>query len=229
MSARQNLNRLLRFITRHLIIFNTHGIENIPRRGRLLVYINHINFLDPVLACALVPREVVPLSKAENLAHPLIGPLARAYGAIPVRRGEVDLQAIRRSLAVLEADKALLVAPEGTRSGHGRLQQAKNGLSLLATRTNSPVIPIGLVGQEKFSSRFSNLRRTKVTVWVGRPFRFVVPEGLRPTRYELRDMTLEAMRELAALLPPANRGVYGEGVDEPRRWIRYEPASASLG
>ena len=222
MSARENLNRLLRFLTRHLIIFETHGLENIPKQGRLIAYINHINFLDPVLACALIRREVVPLSKVENFHHPLIGPLAKAYGAIPVNRGAADIQAYKRSLAVLNAEKVLLIAPEGTRSHHGRLQQAKDGFVLLALRTNSPLIPIGLVGQEKFPARFRRLRRTRVSVWVGRPFRFRVPEGLQVTRREVKAMTLEAMRELAALLPPANRGLYSEGIELPRQWLTYE-------
>jgi 1-acyl-sn-glycerol-3-phosphate acyltransferase len=222
LSARENVNRLLRFLTRHLIAFETHGMPNIPRHGRLIVYINHINFLDPILACALVPREVIPLSKVENLQHPLIGPLARAYGAIPIHRGEVDLAAFKRSLEVLEAEKVLLVAPEGTRSGHGRLQEGKDGLTLLALRTHAPLIPIGLVGQEKFPSNFRKLWRTKVSVRVGRPFRFVVGEGLKVRRQELKVMTTEAMRDLACLLPVGNRGAYADGAGDPRQWITYD-------
>jgi 1-acyl-sn-glycerol-3-phosphate acyltransferase len=232
--GRAYLNRFLRFLTRHLIAFDCHGIERIPRKGRLIVYINHINFLDPVLACALVPRDVVPLSKEENLHHPLIGPLARAYGVIPIRRGEADLNAFRSALAVLEADRALLVAPEGTRSGHGRLQQAKDGLTRMALRTNSPLIPIGLVGQETFKSRLSKLRRTRVSVWVGRPFRFIVPDGLRVRREEMREMTSEAMGELALLLPPEHRGFYAGRELAPRRYITfdglpYESLAAAVG
>jgi 1-acyl-sn-glycerol-3-phosphate acyltransferase len=225
-TARRNLNRLLRFSTRHLIDFDIHGRELIPKRGRLIVYTNHITFLDPMLACAIMMRDVVPLSKEENLRHLFIGPVVKAYGAIPVRRGEVDTQAFRQSLAVLEAERVLLVAPEGTRSGHGRLQEARDGLALLALRSNSPLIPIGFVGQETFPSRLSKLRRTKVAVWIGKPFRFVAPEGMKIRRQQAHEMTSEAMWELAGLLPAANRGVYGDGVDSPRQWIHYEPLVA---
>lgn len=218
---RRMLNFILRFLTRHLIHFEIEGMENIPRHGRLIISINHINFLDPLLACALVPREVIPLSKVENLQHPIFGPLARAYGAIPVRRGEADVRAVKRAMAVLNEEKALLIAPEGTRSGDGRLQRGMPGLALLALRTQSPVVPIGLVGQEKFESRLQRLRRTHVWVNIGRPFRFVVSEGRRISRGELREMIDEAMAELARLLPPENRGVYAEMVDLPRKWIQY--------
>lgn len=220
--TRSVLNRLLRFLTRHLIRFEIAGRENIPRHGPLIVYINHVNFLDPVLACALVPRDVVPLSKVENLRHPLIGPLAKAYGAIPVRRGEPDLHAYRTALSVLEQGKALLIAPEGTRSGHGRLQEGKDGMTLLALRTGAVLVPIGLVGQQHFRRRLQRLRRTHVRATIGRPFRFQAPANVEITRAEVREMTREAMGELAKLLPAEWRGVYADAAEEPRRWIRYE-------
>lgn len=220
--TRSVLNRLLRFLTRHLIRFEIIGKENIPRQGPLIVYINHVNFLDPVLACALVPRDVVPLSKVENLRHPLIGPLAKAYGAIPVRRGEPDMYAYRSALSVLEQGKALLIAPEGTRSGHGRLQEGKDGMTLLALRTGAVLVPIGLVGQQHFRRRLQRLRRTHVRAAVGRPFRFHAPAGVEITREVVREMTREAMGELARLLPAEWRGVYADSAEAPRRWIRYE-------
>jgi len=223
------MHRFVHFLARHLIDFECHGTENIPQQGPLIVYFNHINFLDPALAVALLRREVIPLSKKENFEHPILGMIGRAYGVIPVRRGEADVQAFKSSLAVLEAGKALLIAPEGTRSHHGRLQEAKDGLARLALRTDTPVIPIGLVGQEGFRARLRRLRRTPVSVWVGRPFRFVKSAGARLTHYEWHAMTAEAMAELAALLPADHRGVYGELVEQPRRWIQYESAFGRSG
>jgi len=228
-SARKWIQRFVRFLMRQLIDFECHGAQNFPAEGPLIVYFNHINLVDPALAVAVVPREVIPMSKVENMDHPLIGPLARLYGVIPVRRGEADVQAFKRSLEVLRAGKALLIAPEGTRSGHGQLLEAKDGLTRLAVRSEATAIPVALVGQETFRSRLSRLRRTRVYCWVGRPFRFVKAAGARLTHYEWRAMTAEAMAELAALLPPANRGAYGALVAQPRQWIQYETAPVIAG
>jgi len=222
LSARENINRVGRFLIRQLFDFEVHGLENIPEAGRLLLYINHINIFDPILACALVQRHVVPLSKEENFHIPIIGEIAKAYGVIPIRRGEVDTTAFKSSLAVLHDEKVLLVAPEGTRSGDGRLQEAKDGPTLMALRTNAPLVPVSLVGQENAPTRWKRLRKTRVAVWVGRPFRFLAAQGTRIPRPELKAMTTDAMRELAALLPAANRGVYAAGVNEPRQWITYD-------
>jgi len=219
----------VRFLAQHLIEFDCHGTENIPQQGPLIVYFNHVNFVDPALAVALVQREVIPLSKEENLHHPVLGPLARLYGVIPVRRGEADVEAFKSSLAVLRAGQALLMAPEGTRSGHGRLQEAKDGLVRLAVRTEAVVVPMALVGQEGFRDRLRRLGRTRVSCWVGKPFRFLRSGDGRLSHREWKSMTNDAMGELAALLPPANRGYYSELAEQPRRWIAYAPAALQRG
>jgi len=163
-----------------------------------------------------------PLSKEENFHKPIVGYITREYGTIPLRRGEIDTRAFKRSLAILKQEDVLLVAPEGTRSGHGRLQAGKDGPTLMALRSGAPLIPIGLIGQEHFRSRAGRLQKTPVTIRVGRPFRFVANDTRRIERDDLRAMTTEAMRELASLLPASHRGVYAEGIDEPRKWITYE-------
>ena len=72
LQARYWIHRFVHFLSRHLIDFECHGTENIPQQGPLIVYFNHVNFLDPALAVALLQREVIPLSKEENLEHPIL-------------------------------------------------------------------------------------------------------------------------------------------------------------
>jgi len=220
--ARDNIHRVGTFVVNRLFDCDVYGVENIPATGRLLMYYNHINILDPVLTCAAVPRDVYPVSKEENFNKPIVGYITREYGTISLRRGEVDTQAFKRSLDILKQEDVLLVAPEGTRSGHGRLQNGKDGPTLMALRSGAPLIPVGLVGQEHFRSRVRQLRKTPVSIRIGRPFRFVANGSGRVNRDDLRAMTTEAMRELAGLLPASNRGAYAEGIDEPRKWITYE-------
>ncbi|MGC8827697.1 MAG: hypothetical protein ACP5TV_11930, partial [Anaerolineae bacterium] len=73
-----------------------------------------------------------------------------------------------------------------------------------------------------FRRRLQRLRRTHVRAAVGRPFRFQAPAGVEITREVVREMTREAMGELARLLPAEWRGVYADSAGAPRRWIRYE-------
>jgi 1-acyl-sn-glycerol-3-phosphate acyltransferase len=91
-----------------------------------------------------LPRNVVPLAKVEAYSYPLIGIIPRLWAVIPVRRGEVDRQALSMARAVLAAGEVILIAPEGTRSPRGGRKVA-----LLAEARRKPVVPIAL-GRDQF-------------------------------------------------------------------------------
>jgi len=99
------------------------------------------------------------------------------------------------------------MAPEGTRSRAGSLQAGRVGMSWLALRSNAPIVPVAISGQEHLARNLKRLRRTPVRMVFGKPFRFRPQEGMRPSE-QRRRMTTEAMYRLAALLPPEYRGVY---------------------
>lgn len=202
-------NFLLRILFKLLLKIEVTGVKNIPKQGPFIAMMNHIYFLDPVLITALAPRYIVPMSKIENYRNPVMSLVLRLYGTFPVRRGELDLQAIRTSLSVLKSGLGLLMAPEGTRSLTKTLQRGRDGTALIALRCNVPVVPVALSGQENLRHNWKRLRRTSVRMVYGEPFCFRAVEGI-PHREQLRRMTAEAMYRLAALLPPEYRGVYSD-------------------
>ncbi len=213
MRARPVLNFILRILFRLFLRCKVEGWENFPRKGKVILMINHINFIDPVLVGALAPREVTMMAKREVLDYPFLGFFIRLYGVVPIRRGEIDRKALQSALEALIREQPLLIAPEGTRSHHGRLQKAKDGIAYIALKTDAPILPIAIWGQEKFFQNIKKLRPTEVRIRIGRPFKFVPPPRLE--RGDLTKMTTEAMYILASLLPPEYRGVYAnpEGVN----------------
>ncbi|NIO68574.1 MAG: 1-acyl-sn-glycerol-3-phosphate acyltransferase, partial [Anaerolineae bacterium] len=108
--------------------------------------------------------------KAENFGDPILGIIVRLYGAFPVRRGEVDLQATRRALEVLRHGEVLLMAPEGTRSKECRLQPGHDGMTFIALRANAPILPMAITGAKDLGSNLKRLRRTEVKIVIGQPF-----------------------------------------------------------
>jgi len=92
------------------------------------------------------------------------------YGAIPLRRGEADVVALRKSLDALDAGNILALAPEGTRSGDGRLQRGHPGVVTIALHSGAPVLPMACYGYEIFKHNFKRLRRTDFRIVVGNPF-----------------------------------------------------------
>lgn len=216
------LQPVLRFLIWLLLRVETEGMERVPREGPLILMFNHIHILDPVVLVAVVPRYAVAIGKVEILSWPIIGPLVHRYPTIPVRRGEMDMNAVRESLAVLQAGHALIIAPEGTRSRTGKLQRAKKGMVFLAERCGDPLIlPVAVTGTTDFPAGLKCLRRVPVRYRFGRPFRFRWPGG-RLNREVMQQMSDEAMYELARLLPPQMRGAYGDLEAATTEWLRFE-------
>lgn len=200
-------NRALRRVIFPLLMpVTVRGREHVPPEGPLIVVINHVSIVEAPMCGAFFPRDVVMLSKSENFELPFFGHVVRNYGAIPITRGEGDIEAIKQALRVLQGGQALLVAPEGTRAPPP-LREGREGAALLAVRAGAPIIPIGIAGQEHFSTNLRRLRPTPVTFSIGPAFRLESPSR-RPTRAMLREMTTEIMERLAAELPPHYHGSY---------------------
>ena len=128
---------------------DVRGLENVPRKGPLILASNHLNNADPPVLGATTPREISWLTKAEWFKTPLIGWMFKMGGMIPVRRFEADLGALREAQEMLQAGGCLGMFPEGTRSKTAELQRGEPGSALIALRTGAPVQPVALWGTEK--------------------------------------------------------------------------------
>ncbi|MBC7232943.1 MAG: 1-acyl-sn-glycerol-3-phosphate acyltransferase [Chloroflexi bacterium] len=207
--------------TKILLKVKAEGLERIPRSGPVILAVNHINFIDPLLIYAISPRPVIGLAKHELWANPLTRLIAKSWGTIPVRRGELDLHAMRHALQTLQEGGVLGLAPEGTRSHHGRLQQARSGIVLLALRApDALILPMAVYGQEQFFKNLRHLRRTEVHVVTGRGF-YLDPGDMKITHEVRQEIADAIMYQIAALLPPEYRGVYQNMAATPGRYLRF--------
>ncbi len=181
------------------------GGERIPRTGPLLVVANHASLTDPPLLAALFPRRLAFLAKEELFRPPLWGWAFRAAGMIPVRRGRPERGVLAEALEVLRAGGALAVFPEGRRSRDGVLLSAEPGVGLLAVRSGALVLPVAVLGTEGLDRPAGWLGRPRLVVRCGNPYR---PTAPAPGTAGYRAVADEAMRHIAALLPPERRGPY---------------------
>ena len=214
-------------LTRILCRVDDAQLAHVPTQGPLILIANHVNFLEvPLLYTHLQPRPVTGFAKIETWNNPAMGLLFDLYGAIPLRRGEADVAAFRRGLAILEAGQILAVAPEGTRSGHGRLGRGYPGVVMLALRSGAPLLPLAYYGGESFRQNIARLRRTDFHIVVGQPF-YLEAGGVQMTRVVRRQMVDEIMYQLAALLPPAYRGHYSNLGAATEQYLRFPVSSES--
>ena len=195
-------------------------LDNLPKSGGCIVMINHIAFLDPVIVSGKFPRAVISMAKMEAYTDRLLGPLIRTFDAFPVNRGDVDRGALRTAFEVLDNGLPLLIAPEGTRSQTASLGEAHLGLAYIAAQTGVPVVPIAISGSDQWKHNIKRLKRTTVRVRLGRPFT-IDPGEEAMSSDVLRRMTDEAMHQLAAVLPPEQRGIYSNLDAATTMYLRF--------
>jgi 1-acyl-sn-glycerol-3-phosphate acyltransferase len=199
-----------------------HELPRVPVSGPLLLVCNHVNFLEiPLVLSHLQPRRVTGLAKAETWNSPVMGVLFNLWGAIPVRRGEGDVAAIRRVLEALDAGMIVAIAPEGTRSGDGCLRRAKPGIGLLAAHSKAPILPVAYYGHEGIWSNLRRLRRTDFHIRVG-PILRVRANG-QWTAERRQALADQVMYQIAALLPERYRGAYADSPSGEASFLEPSP------
>ncbi len=186
------------------------GRGRIPLRGGLLLVANHTSLVDPVLLAALFPRRLVFVAKAELFRYWPLGWILRAIGAIPVRRGQADIRAVRAALARLAAGEAVVVFPEGTRSRTGVLGRAQAGAGWLAARSRAPVLPVAITGTEQLRRPASWVRRPLLLVRCGVAAPCPTGDGELSGDYQM--IADELLARVAALLPVERRVPYASRV-----------------
>ena len=215
------VNFTLRGISRTICEIDDTELKTIPAEGPLILAGNHVNFLDaPILLSHLQPRKVVPLVKVETWHNPVIGMLFNQWDSIAIHRGEADMGAFREALRVLKEGKILVIAPEGTRSGNGKLLKGQPGIVPLAIKSGAPILPIASFGSEVFWHNIKGFCRTPFTMRVGKPFRLKY-DGALPSREEREMMTAEIMYRIAALLPPEYRGYYADLQNATQKYLEF--------
>jgi cytidylate kinase len=217
-------NLVGRVITRSVAHLKVEGLEEpLDIDGPLIVVANHASNADGVLlACWMtraLGRRVYLLGKQEALEWPVLGWALSHLAVVGVRRGVADLDAFRAARRVLDEGHVLGVFPEGTRSPDGKLQEAKEGIAILALRSGAPILPVGIAGTHRFWPRGQKLFRPGVghlRMRVGRPFRLEPASG-RDRKAAQREATRQIMTRIAELLPPSQRGVYADDVERAGR------------
>ena len=124
------------------------GVENIPKTGPCIIASNHASNLDPyMLGYTIKERELYFIAKEELFHNPIFGWIIRMNNAFPVKRGQKDLEAIRKFHDFIQTGKPLAIFMEGTRTHDGNLQPPKKGVTAadIVEFTNSVALLLVMV------------------------------------------------------------------------------------
>ena len=166
------------------------GLENVPKEGALIFCGNHRSYLDPPLIVATAKRDMKFLAKEELYKNKFLAFLGWAFEAIPVKRDEKDVSAIKNSLKVLKNGECIALFPEGTRNGLEKGEKPKDGVAFFAVRSGAKVIPCGIKGGTK--------EHRKVTITYGKPLDYSKYKGSKDKEV-LDEVTEEIMDKIIEL------------------------------
>jgi 1-acyl-sn-glycerol-3-phosphate acyltransferase len=198
-----------------LFSWKVEGRENIPLTGPLILVANHVHLLDPFFLLFRFPRWINFMAKEELFRSPFLRFWLRWAGSISIHReGKVrEKQKILKSARnALEMGLILGMFPEGGRSRDGKLRKGKPGSAVIASKTNVPLLPVGIIGTDKISGISWLWKRPRIVVNIGKPFK-LPPTSSRMSKSQMQLLTTQLMREIAALLPPEYQGAYEKHED----------------
>lgn len=199
---------IFRWLFRLLAHPTVAGLENVPPKGPYLITANHLAVADPPMVLAFWPYAVEALGAANMMQAHFSGFIMRGYGTYAVQRDSFDRSALKAALHVLQAGRALFIAPEGTRSPKG-MGTARPGAAYLVIKTEVPIVPVGLTGTERMFSTLRHGRREPIHMQIGEPYELPPVRLTGDNRHAvLQEYTIEIMRRIAALLPLEYRGAY---------------------
>ena len=187
------------------------GVERIPRRGPVLLVVNHPNeLMDAIFAGLVSPRQLTFTGKATLFEHPVANTLLRYMRVVPLRRSQDERTAttstpveISRNAdafaaihAALAAGQMVLIFPEGRSWDEPRLAPIKTGAARIALSARDAgvqavtIVPIGINYERKDGLR------SRVLVEVGSP---ITVDALSPEESQVDRLTLEIARRLHAV------------------------------
>ena len=149
----KNIHGVSRVLAR-LFIFS--GFQIFKVRGRLpdkengpyLYLFNHASIFDPFMIIGAVPHYITGVGSKEQFTWPVWGSIAKKYGLISIERKKIDSAV--KSLSALEdainKGVSAAIAPEGTRTVSGKLNEFKKGPFHVAINTGVTIIPVALKG-----------------------------------------------------------------------------------
>ena len=215
--TRPALKAIFRGIFHILANIKISGKENIPYGKPYVAAMNHVSIFDPPLAGAFWPEQLEIIGAVDVFGKPGQGQLLKAYGVIPVHRGDYDRALFTKIIHLIKSGLPLLIAPEGGRSHLPAMKRAKSGIAYIIEQTGVPVVPVGLVGTtEDFWQRARRGNRPNLEMRIGKPILLPEIKAKGTERHEIRQKHADlVLRYLAGLLPQEYRGVYAESAILP--------------
>ena len=190
--------------------FQLSGTEHVPRKGGVLLAINHTGYVDFIYAGlgAHPSRRLVRfMIKREAMDKPGVGHLLRSFHHIRVDRSAGE-QSMRDAVDYLKAGEAVGIYPEATISRSFEIKELKTGAVRIAAEAGVPLLPVIVWGAHRLMTKdhpkdFSRSRKT-IAVKVGAPLHPTGEDPVAETE-QLRTAMARLLDEVIEDYPAAEK------------------------
>ena len=125
------------------------GIENIPKKGPIILAGNHTHNFDCVFMFSCTKRTIHFMAKS-TLFKGWKKHFLNSYGAIPVHRERKDKEALSSAIEVLNKGGVIGIFPEGTHNKTDDIiMPFKYGAVKMAKETGAKIVPFSITGKYK--------------------------------------------------------------------------------
>lgn len=162
------------------------GLENIPKKGPIVLAGNHTNNFDCLLLISSTKRSIHFLAKDELWKFPK-SIIFSHLGLIPVNRREKDKEALKASIEYLKNNEIIGIFPEGTISKTKDLLPFKFGAVKMAIETNTKIVPFAISGKYKLFSK-------NIKIQYGKPIN-INKDDIEKQNEILREKVIEIKKE----------------------------------
>lgn len=197
------LKSLLRSLLATLYRVEVAGAEHY--RGvagqRVLIVANHTSFLDAALLVAFLPDKLTFAINSDVAKHWWVKPFLRLVDAFPMN--PASPYSTRSLIRLLQADRKVVIFPEGRITVTGSLMKIYDGTGMVADKSNALVLPVRIDGGQY--TPFSRLRgrvrlrwfpQIRLTVLPARPLAVPAEVRGRARRQAAGSMLSDMMAEM---------------------------------
>jgi len=195
------------------------GIENIPKKGGALLAVNHLSYVDYLMAgYPGVERGRLTrfMAKREVFDHRIGGPVMRSFHHLSVDRS-AGADSMNQAVEKLKEGEVVGIFPEATISRSFLIKDLKTGAVRIAADAGVPLVPVVLWGTQRILTKgkprdFS--RHKTISIEVGEP--------LWPTGEDPVAETAELKRRMEAMLDRLIRNYPAEEQPPGAWWVPKE-------
>ncbi|MBN2892562.1 MAG: 1-acyl-sn-glycerol-3-phosphate acyltransferase [Bacteroidales bacterium] len=160
--------------------------EKLDKKSAYIFMPNHVSMLDVLVLAAHNPIYANAIEAKSHFKWFYYGWVIRILEQIPINRksAKESLKSFEIAKKRIKKGRSIIVFPEGTRSGDGKLGKFKKLPFKFANETKATIVPIGITGVDQANPEKS--------IWV-KPARITVNFGKPISKEEVEKMSIEEL------------------------------------